>query len=84
MHDQNDNKIIYITKRLRPQLQAEYCMQTITQAIIFNAIMLQVSADMSTPPLANMRFTITNNIHILGITFNSKLCKQLTFFRQLD
>ena len=59
-------------------------MQTIAQAIIFNAVMLQVSADMSAPPLAIMRFTITNDIHILGITFDSKLCKQLTFFRQLD
>ena len=42
---QNDNKIIYITKRLQPQLQDEYGMQTIAQIIIFNAIMLQVSAD---------------------------------------
>ena len=42
---QNDNKIIYITQRLQPQLQAEYHMQMITQAIIFNVVMLWVSAD---------------------------------------
>ena len=44
------NKIIYITKRLQPQLQAEYCMQMIAQAIIFNAIMLWVSVDMLALP----------------------------------
>ena len=58
--------MIYITKRLQPQLQAEYCMGMIAQAIIFNAVMLWVSVDMSTPPLANMRFTIINDIHILA------------------
>ena len=42
---QNDNKIIYIIKRLQPQLQGEYCMQTIAQIITSNAVMLQVSAD---------------------------------------
>ena len=38
-------KNINITKRLWPQLQGEYHMQTITQIITSNAIMLQVSAD---------------------------------------
>ena len=45
MHDKKDNKIIYIIKRLWPQLQGEYHMQTITQIVISNAIMPQVSAD---------------------------------------
>ena len=30
---------------------------------------------MSAPPLANMRFTTANDIYILDITFNSKMCK---------
>ena len=51
-------------------------MQTIAQAIIINTIMLWASVDVSTPPLANMRFTTTNYIYILDITFDSKLCKQ--------
>ena len=41
----NKNKIIYITKRLWPQLQGEYHMQTIAQIITSNATMLWVSAD---------------------------------------
>ena len=69
------NKTIYTIKRLQPLLQVECCMQMIAQAIIFNTIMLWVSADMSTPPLANLRFTIANNIYILDITFDSKSCK---------
>ena len=43
MHEKN--KIIYIPKRLWPQLQGEYCMQTIAQIITSNTIALQVSAD---------------------------------------
>ena len=39
---QDDNKIIYIPKRLQPQLQDKYHMRTIAQTIIFNAIMLWV------------------------------------------
>ena len=78
---QKKNKIIYTIKRLQPLLQAECCMQMIPQAIIFNTIMLWVSADMSAPPLANMRFTTANNIYLLDIMFDSKLCKQLIFFR---
>ena len=62
------NKTIYTIKRLQPLLQAECCMRMITQAIIFNTIMLQVSVDVSTPPLANMRFTTANYIYILDIT----------------
>ena len=41
----DDNKIISIPQRLWLQLQDKYHMQMITQTIIFNAIMLQVSAD---------------------------------------
>ena len=80
MHDKMIIKLFTLLKGYGYNMH----MQTIAQAIIFNTNMLWVSADMSTPPLANMRFTITNDIHILGITFNSMLCKQLTFFRQLD
>ena len=71
----NKIKTIYTIKRLQPLLQAECCMLTIVQAIITNTIMLWVSADVSTPPLANMRFTTANYIYILDIMFNSKLCK---------
>ena len=39
------NKIIYITKRIKTQLQGEYHMQTITQIINSNAAMLWVSVD---------------------------------------
>ena len=46
-------------------------MQMITQAIIINAIMQQVSADASAPPLASMR----SNIHIRDIMFDLKLCE---------
>ena len=42
---QNDNKIIYITKKLWPQLQGGYSMRTITQIITSNNIMLWVSVD---------------------------------------
>ena len=42
---QNDNKIIYITKKLQPQLQGGYSMQTIAQIVTSNTIMLWVSAD---------------------------------------
>ena len=64
-------------------------MQKITQAIIFNTIMLQVSADVSAPPLANMRFTTANYIYILDIMFDSKSCKhslgnQIKRKRQVD
>ena len=50
-------------------------MQMKAQAIIINTIMLWVSADVSTPPLANMQFTTANYIYILDITFDSKSCK---------
>ena len=69
------NKTIYTVKRLQPLLQAECCMQMIAKAIIFNTIMLWISADVSAPPLANMRYTTANYIYILGITFDSKSCK---------
>ena len=42
---QNDNKIIYIIKKLQPQLQGGYSMQAIAQIITSNAVMLWVSAD---------------------------------------
>ena len=46
---QNDNKIIYITKRLKPQLQGGYHMWIITQIIISSVIMLRVSVDICLP-----------------------------------
>ena len=57
----NKNKTIYTIKRPQSLLQAECCMQTIAQAIIINTTMLQVWADMSTPPLVNMRFTTASH-----------------------
>ena len=68
-------KTIYTIKKQQSLLHVECCMWTIAQAIIINTIMLWVSADMSTPPLANMSFTNANYIYILDITFDSKSCK---------
>ena len=76
MHGKNKIKLFTLLKGYSHYYRmSTACTQMIAQAIIFNTIMLQVSVDMSTPPLANMRFTIANYIYILDIMFKSKSCK---------
>ena len=81
---QYNNKIIDIPKRLLPQLQDKHHMQMIAQPSSLMPSCAGLSRYLSAPPLANMRFTIINNIQISDITFDSRLCKQLMLFKQLN